>query len=121
KPRYVAFDAGLCAHGRSRKTGCSNCIEACAAEAIRSAGDVVEVDPWLCKGCGSCSTVCPSGALSFQYPRATDLGREFKLLLAEYARAGGRDACLLFHSAEAGGALIARLARRGRGLPARVI
>ncbi|NLF53380.1 MAG: 4Fe-4S binding protein [Thauera phenolivorans] len=121
KPRYVAFDAGLCAHGRSRKTGCSNCIEACAAEAIRSAGDVIEVDPWLCKGCGSCSTVCPSGALSFQYPRTTDVGRELKLLLAEYARAGGRDACLLFHSAEAGGALIARLARRGRGLPARVI
>lgn len=121
KPRYVAFEAGLCAHSRSRKTGCSNCIEACAAEAIRSAGDVVEVDPWLCKGCGSCSTVCPSGALSFQYPRATDLGREIKLLLAEYARAGGRDACLLFHSAAAGGAAIARLARRGRGLPARVI
>ena len=43
------------------------------------------------------------------------------VLLAEYARAGGSDACLLFHSAEAGTATIARLARRGRGLPARVI
>lgn len=121
KPRYVAFEAGLCAHSRARQTGCNNCIEVCATEAIQSKGDVIAVDPWLCKGCGTCSTVCPSGALAFQYPRVTDLGLQVKTLLAEYAAAGGRDACLLFHAAEAGGTLIARLARRGRGLPARVI
>jgi ferredoxin len=121
KPRYVDFEAGLCAHSRARRRGCSNCLEVCAAEAIRSAGDVIAVDPWLCRGCGSCSTVCPSGALAFQYPRATELGRRLRLLLAEYANAGGSAPCLLFHTAEAGGALIARLARRGRGLPARVI
>ena len=121
KPRYVGFEAGLCAHSRAKKTGCTNCIEACATEAIRSSGDVIAVDPWLCKGCGTCSTVCPSGALSFQYPRVPELGQRVKTLLAEYARAGGTDACLLFHSAEAGTATIARLARRGRGLPARVI
>ncbi len=121
KPRYVAFDASLCAHSRSKKSGCTNCIEVCSTEAIRSNGDVVAVDPYLCKGCGTCSTVCPSGALGFQYPRVTDVGAQVKTLLAEYARAGGAAPCLLFHSAEAGGALIARLARRGRGLPARVI
>ena len=121
KPRYVAFEAGLCAHSRAKKTGCTNCIEACSTAAIRSQGDVIAVDPWLCKGCGTCSTVCPSGALSFQYPRVPELGQRVKTLLAEYARAGGSDACLLFHSAEAGTATIARLARRGRGLPARVI
>ena len=121
KPRYVAFEAGLCAHSRAKKSGCTNCIEACATEAIRSSGDVIAVDPYLCKGCGTCSTVCPSGALSFQFPRVPELGQRVKTLLAEYARAGGEDACLLFHSAEAGAATIARLARRGRGLPARVI
>lgn len=121
KPRYVAFEAGLCAHSRSKKSGCNNCIEACSTAAIRSAGDVVAVDPWLCKGCGTCSTVCPSGALSFQYPRMPDLGVQVKTLLAEYARAGGVEACVLFHSAAAGGKLVERLARRGRGLPARVI
>lgn len=121
KPRYVAFEAGLCAHSRAKKTGCTNCIEVCATEAIRSNGDVIALDPWLCKGCGTCSTVCPSGALSFQYPRVPELGQRVKTLLAEYARAGGTDACVLFHSAEAGAAAIARLARRGRGLPARVI
>ena len=121
KPRYVAFEAALCAHSRAQKTGCTSCIEACSTEAIRSNGDVIAVDPYLCKGCGTCSTVCPSGALSFQYPRVPGLGQRVKTLLAEYARAGGQDACLLFHSAEAGAATIARLARRGRGLPARVI
>ncbi len=121
KPRYVAFEAGLCAHSRAKKSGCTNCIEACSTEAIRSSGDVIAVDPYLCKGCGTCSTVCPSGALSFQFPRVPELGQRVKTLLAEYARAGGTDACVLFHSAEAGTATIARLARRGRGLPARVI
>ena len=41
-------------------------------------------------------------------------------MLATYAKAGGRDACLLLH-AEEGNAAIVQLARRGRGLPARVI
>ena len=121
KPRYVAFEAALCAHSRAKRTGCSNCIESCSTAAIRSNGDVIAVDPYLCKGCGTCSTVCPSGALSFQYPRVPELGQRVKTLLAEYAHAGGTDACLLFHSAAAGSAAIARLARRGCGLPARVI
>ena len=121
KPRYVGFEARLCAHSRARRGGCRNCLDVCATEAIRPSGDVIAVDPWLCKGCGSCSAVCPSGALSFQYPPAGELGRRLRLLLDEYARAGGTAPALLFHTAEAGGALIARLARRGRGLPARVI
>lgn len=121
KPRYLAFDEALCAHGRARRSGCNNCIEVCSAEAIHSAGEVIAVDTMLCKGCGSCTTVCPSGALSFQYPRVPDLGQRVATVLAAYARAGGRDACVLFHSGEAGGRVLARLARRGRGLPARVI
>jgi ferredoxin len=64
--------------------------------------------------------VCPSGALSYAYPGVPDLGRRVRTLLAAYAKAGGRDACLLLH-AEDGQAAIAELARRGRGLPARVI
>nr|WP_246264010.1 4Fe-4S binding protein [Aromatoleum toluvorans] len=121
KPRYVAFEPKLCAHSRSRKTGCTNCIESCSAEAIASAGDVVRVDPYLCQGCGSCSTVCPTGALAAQYPRVEDLGLRVKTVLTRYRDAGGEAPCLLFHSAEAGRALIERLARRGEGLPARVI
>ena len=121
KPRYVALDTKLCAHSRSRVTGCSNCLEVCATQAIAPAGDAVRVDPYLCQGCGTCATVCPSGALSFQYPRVEDVGIRIKTLLAAYRAAGGSDALLLFHSAEAGRAMIDRLARRGKGLPARVI
>lgn len=121
KPRYVALDAKLCAHSRSRKTGCTNCIEVCSAEAISSAGDSVRVDPYLCQGCGTCSTVCPTGALASQYPRVEDLGLRVKTVLTRYRETGGDAPCLLFHSVDAGRTLIERLARRGRGLPARVI
>ena len=121
KPRYVALDAKLCAHSRSRQTGCTNCIESCSAEAISSAGDTVRVDPYLCQGCGTCSTVCPTGALASQYPRVEDIGLRVKTVLTRYRETGGEAPCLLFHSTEAGRALIEHLARRGKGLPARVI
>ncbi len=42
-------------------------------------------------------------------------------MLSVYTQAGGKDACLLLHNSGESRALIARLARRGKGLPARVI
>jgi len=71
-------------------------------------------------GCGACTTVCPSGALTYAYPSVVDLAARIKTLIATYQNAGGRDACLLFH-AEDGRDAIARFARKGDGLPARVI
>ena len=49
-----------------------------------------------------------------------DLGGRIRTLLSTYAKAGGRDACILLHAEDSRDA-IARLARRGKGLPARVI
>jgi ferredoxin len=121
KPRFFAYDARICAHSRSSKTGCSQCLDVCSTGAIAPDGDHVKVDPHLCMGCGGCATVCPSGAMSHAYPRVPDLGARLKRVLSVYAQAGGKDACLLFHNAGGSRALIARLARRGRGLPARVI
>lgn len=121
KPRYVALDPRICAHSRSRKQGCSNCIEVCSTRAITSAGDTVVVDPYLCQGCGTCSSVCPSGAMAFHYPRSEDIGLRIKTLLSAHREAGGGAPTLLFHSLEAGRALIDSLARRGKGLPADVI
>ncbi len=120
KPKYFAYKASICAHARSQKVGCTQCIDVCSTEAIRADGDGVAVEPHLCMGCGACATVCPSGAMSYGYPSVSDFGRQLRTLLATYAKAGGRDAALLLH-AEDGRAQIARLARRGRGLPARVI
>ncbi len=121
KPRFFAYDERICAHGRSGKVGCTKCIDVCSTDAIVSNGDKVRVEPHLCAGCGGCATVCPSGAMTYASPRVADLGARLKRLLAVYARAGGKDAAILFHNAAEGRELVARLARRGRGLPARVI
>jgi ferredoxin len=120
KPKYFAYKASICAHSRSQKPGCNLCIDVCSTTAIAADGDHVRVEPHLCMGCGACATVCPSGAMSYAYPSVPDLGLRLRTLLATYAKAGGRDACILLHAAD-GRAAIANLARRGRGLPARVI
>ena len=120
KPKYFAYKASICAHSRLTIEGCTQCIDVCSTKAIRADGDHIAVEPHLCMGCGACATVCPSGALAYAYPSVPDLGSRIKTLLATYLRAGGRDTCLLLHAADAREA-IARLARRGKGLPARVI
>ena len=121
KPRYVAVNERICAHSRSRKAGCSNCIEVCATVAITSAGDVIKLDPYLCQGCGTCTTVCPSGALSYQYPRVADAGMAIKAQLKAHRAAGGESACLLFHSAVAGRKALLAIRRGGQMLPPNVI
>jgi len=121
KPRFFAYNEKICAHSRSSKLGCAQCIDVCSTGAIRSEGDRVQVDPHLCMGCGGCATVCPSGAMTYVYPRVPDLGARLKRVLAVYTQAGGRGACLLLHNTEDSREQIAKLARRGRGLPARVI
>ena len=123
KPKYFEYREKICAHSRSGIVGCTRCIDVCSTRAIESAPgeNRVKVEPHLCMGCGGCATVCPSGAMSYAYPRIPDLGLRVKTVLQVYREAGGEDACLLFHSGSDGRDLIARLARRGKGLPARVI
>lgn len=41
KPRYVRMQEELCAHSRSKKTGCTRCLELCPTGAITPAGDHV--------------------------------------------------------------------------------
>lgn len=156
KPRFFRYDEKLCAHSRNERTGCSACIDVCSARAIRSdasrkgrtsgqprrqpvpvpgsaatlpaaTGGGVIVEPYLCVGCGACSTVCPSGAMSFAYPGPAEQGRRLRTMLSTYARGGGRDAALLLHSEGAGARLIDDLGRAARtdrgiqGVPARVL
>lgn len=125
KPRFYQYREKICAHSRSGQAGCNRCLDVCSTGAIRSDGDKVKVEPHLCAGCGGCSTVCPSGAMSYAYPRVSDMGLRLKTLLGTYAEAAGKDACIVFHNAEDGRALVQGVGRRavrgGRGLPARAI
>ena len=144
KPKFFQYKQKICAHSRNEQIGCTACIDVCSAQAIRSDASMkgrsaglgagagislagIFVEPHLCVGCGACTTVCPSGALTYATPRPDEQGRRLRTLLATYRRAGGADAAILFHSRGAGGALIGELGRAARtrdgvrGVPARVL
>ena len=124
KPRYFAYKESLCAHSRSKKTGCNQCIDICSTRAISSVGDIVKVDPYLCMGCGACATVCPSGAMTYQYPRVADRGSQLKALLNTYrvATKGQVGApIIVFHNATDGRASLAANLKTGEGIPANAL
>ncbi len=154
KPKFFHYKPKLCAHSRNEQIGCTACIDVCSARAIRSdaslkgkgggrvrgaskitpaaplpggQGGGIVVDPYLCVGCGACTTVCPSGALAYATPNTVDQGKRLRTLLGAYRHAGGKDAALLLHSEGAGAALIGELGRAARvdsaiqGVPARVL
>ena len=133
KPRFFVYKQKLCAHSRNEKTGCTACIDVCSASAISSerSRQQIKVNPNLCVGCGTCTTVCPSGALTYAYPRASEQGVKLKTLLGTYARCGGKNAALLLHSQEGGARLLDDLGRAAQldggqkdgthGVPARVL
>jgi ferredoxin len=121
KPRYIDFNADLCAHARSRIVGCSRCLKLCPTGAIVPAGNQVVIDAVLCAGCGECAAVCPTGAASYALPPTDAFLRKLRTLLASYREAGGTGAHLLLHDEEHGTPLIRALAHFGDGLPAQVL
>lgn len=88
KPRYFAYRPEICAHESFGQTACSRCLDVCAAEAIRSGGTVIVVNPHLCQGCGSCALACPTGALSVAAPSRADLLFRVRQALAEASSDG---------------------------------
>ena len=144
KPKFFQYKARICAHSRNEVVGCRACIDVCSAEAIRSdaslkgrvlgsgqaAGDPpggIIVEPHLCVGCGACTTVCPSGAISYATPRPAEQGRRIRTMLTTYTRAGGKDAVVLVHSQQEGADRLQALGRAARtdksvqGLPLRLL
>ena len=121
KPRYVDFEARLCAHSRSQRIGCTRCLDLCPAGAITPAGDRVAIDANICEGCGQCAAACPTGAASYALPAEDALMRRLRAMLIAYREAGGERAAVLIHNGAHGGPLIDALARFGGGLPANVL
>jgi ferredoxin len=121
KPRYIMFTEDLCAHSRSKIVGCRRCLDLCPTGAITPAGDHVAIDAQICAGCGQCAAACPTGAAAYALPPADASLRKLRALLGAYREAGGKQAVVMFHDAEHGGALIDALARHGDGLPANVL
>jgi ferredoxin len=121
KPRYVTYDATLCAHSRSQVTGCTRCLELCPTSAITPEGDHVIIDPNVCAGCGQCAAACPTGAASYALPTEDALMRRLRAMLIAYREAGGEQAVVLVHDDPHGAPLIDALARFGDGLPAHVL
>ena len=121
KPRYVDYDDAICAHSRATITGCTRCIDNCPTSAITPAGDKVEFDPYICAGCGTCASVCPTGAARYNLPAGETLFKRLRTLLRTYALAGGETPRLLVHDAEFGEDMFGLMARTGGGLPANVL
>lgn len=96
KPRYFEYDAAICAHGRAGQVGCNRCIEACPAEAITALVESIEVNPYLCQGGGACASVCPSGAIRYSYPTASDMLDRIRNLLQVYRQHDGQAPILVF-------------------------
>jgi ferredoxin len=121
KPKYINFNAELCAHSRSKLTGCHRCLDLCPTGAISPHGDHVRINAEVCAGCGLCAAVCPTGAASYALPPADTLLHKLRAMLLTYHEAGGSNAVLLFHDGQHGSAMIEALARHGDGLPANVL
>jgi ferredoxin len=121
KPRYITFDAKLCAHSRSGVSGCTRCLDLCPAGAIAPAGDSVAIDPNICAGCGQCAAACPTGAASYALPSEDALMRKLRAMLLAYREAAGEQAVVLVHDEPHGAPMIDALARFGDGLPAHVL
>ena len=121
KPLYVDYNGDICAHSRSGKVGCRNCLDNCPSGAIAPNGDTVNITATICAGCGTCSAVCPTGAVSYAYPGRQDVLARIQTLASTYQAAGGQRPVLLIHDETHGAGAIAMMARYGRGLPENVI
>ncbi|MEM8743988.1 MAG: 4Fe-4S dicluster domain-containing protein, partial [Pseudomonadota bacterium] len=121
KPLYVSYDADICAHSRSGKVGCSNCLDNCPMSAISPDGDGVNINPLICGGCGNCSATCPTGAVSYAFPQRTDVIARMQILAETFLEAGGTEPVLLLHDESHGAGLISAMARFGKGLPANML
>ncbi|HAF73945.1 MAG TPA: 4Fe-4S ferredoxin [Gammaproteobacteria bacterium] len=84
KPQYVRYDPDICAHGARGINGCRRCLDVCPADALTTLGERISVETHLCHGMGSCSSACPTGALSYAYPNRVDTLNRLRRTITEF-------------------------------------
>ncbi|QID16316.1 4Fe-4S dicluster domain-containing protein [Nitrogeniibacter mangrovi] len=99
KPRFFDYQASLCAHARNRIEGCSRCIDTCSTSAIEADGDGVRVAPYLCMGCGACASVCPTGAMRYNYPAVPEVGARLRAALQAWQAVDRTAPTVVLHGA----------------------
>ena len=110
KPRYFNYNPDICAHGSSGIRGCTRCIDACPTQAIISIGNKIEVNPYLCQGGGSCASSCPSGAISYTYPKAEEQIEFLRQLLQKIrSQNNNQGICLLIYDNEHGAEMVTQV------------
>jgi ferredoxin len=106
KPKYFEYRSSICAHSRRQIKGCQQCIDACPAEAIQSLGDGINVNPSLCQGCGSCTAVCPSGAITYALPTLDQSIDRLRTMMNAYFAIETASPTILIHDEANGKTLI---------------
>ncbi|MGL5358252.1 MAG: 4Fe-4S binding protein, partial [Shewanella sp.] len=106
KPRYVKINADLCAHDRNGINGCNRCLNFCPADAISSVAKKIEIDPYLCHGAGSCTSACPTGAISYDLPTPQALHGYLSKIISRFIEQTQTAPVILFHDNAAGIAAI---------------
>jgi ferredoxin len=97
KPKFFNYKPAICAHSRRGVVACEQCLDACPAEAIKSENGQIEVNPALCQGCGSCTAVCPSGAMTYALPTLDVSLNRLRNMLKAYFSESQKPPSLLIH------------------------
>lgn len=97
KPRYVKINPDLCAHNRNDINGCNRCLNFCPADAISSVAKKIEIDPYLCHGAGSCTSACPTGAISYDLPTPQALSSYLNKIISRFREQAQTAPVILFH------------------------
>jgi ferredoxin len=102
KPNYYHFDPGLCDYRSGGVETCRRCFDVCGTWAITKDETRITVNPYLCQGCGDCATVCPTGAISFNFPSPQRMLVRIERMLDAYFEHGGKVPVLLLHDGTKG-------------------